>query len=803
MEKWTRVKYQPNLPLRGNRRVTASEEHILLSKEAAKEGMVLLKNDKDLLPLKPGSRIALFGKGTFDYVKGGGGSGDVTVSYVHNLYDGLHLLGDAVQIYEPLCDFYRSSVKEQYAAGAEPGMTREPVLPDQLADQARVFADTALIVLCRFSGEAWDRSSIDCDNGYSPWTEENSMPKKAGEIFPEGDFYLTKEEKAMVAQVTSRFEKVAVVLNIGGVMDLRWAQKNESISSILLGWQGGMEGGLAMAELLTGYGNPSGKLTDTFAGNLEAYPSTEGFHESFDYVDYIEDIYVGYRYFETIPGAAQKVVYPFGYGLSYTTFSISLLGMQEEKETIQATVQVVNTGRVEGKEVVQIYAKAPGKILDQPARSLVAFEKTRLLKPGELQILTLFFEKKMLAAYDDLGKIRKSAYILEQGTYEFSVGNSVRDAKKAPFAWEVPEHIVVTQLQSHLAPTRLAKRMLSDGTFEELPLGTCNDKDACIFEKMKPGSEEMQLEEFCGQDISPFYDRKKHHLLIEVAEGTLSLEDFISQLSDEEQIHLLGGQPNTGVGNTLGVGNLPKYGIPTLMTADGPAGLRIWPECSVYTTAFPCATLLACTWNPSLVMEVGKAGAEEVKENNLAIWLTPAVNIHRNPLCGRNFEYYSEDPLIAGKMGAAMVKGIQSQHIAASVKHFAANNKEVNRHNCDSRVSERALREIYLKCFEIIVREAQPWTMMTSYNPVNGYRTGECKELLEDILRGEWGFQGMVTTDWGTCGEHYKEIQAGNDLKMSHGYPQRVKKALNCGELKREDLERSVRRVLELILKID
>ena len=239
------------------------------------------------------------------------------------------------------------------------------------------------------------------------------------------------------------------------------------------------------------------------------------------------------------------------------------------------------------------------------------------------------------------------------------------------------------------------------------------------------------------------------------------------------------------------------------MTEDGPAGVRINGECGVRTTAWPCATLLAATWNPELVEKVGKAGAEELKENNLAVWLTPAVNIHRNPLCGRNFEYYSEDPVLTGKIGAAMVRGIQSQHVGASVKHFACNNKETNRKHCDSRLSERALREIYLKGFEIIVKESDPWVMMSAYNVINGHRASENRELLEDILRGEWGFNGMVTSDWWTRGEHYKEIKAGNDVKMASGYPERVKKALDMGAITREDLERCAKRVLELIMKID
>ena len=803
MDKWTRVKFQPNLPLRKSGRVTASQEHIQLSKEAAKEGMVLLKNEGNLLPLKKGSRIALFGKGSFDYVKGGGGSGDVTVSYVHNLYDGLKLLSDTVQLYEPLCDFYRSNVRAQYESGAVPGMTVEPALSETLADGARAFADTALIVISRFSGEGWDRSSIECNNEFNPWENETSMPKISANVFPDGDFYLTKAEKEMIASVTSRFDRVAIVLNIGGIIDLSWIRDDARISAALLGWQGGMEGGLAMAELLCGLGNPSGHLVDTFAASVDDYPSTEGFHESFDYVSYTDDLYVGYRYFETIPGAAKKVVYPFGYGLSYTTFSVSVLGMSNCDETITAQVQVVNTGNTAGKEVIQLYSQAPGEVLDCPARRLAAYEKTRLLQPGELQILTLSFHKNDLASYDDLGKIAKSAYVLERGTYFFYVGTSVRNAEKTAFTLEISEHTIAQQLQSHLAPTSLSKRLRSDGTYEELPVGSCNDMNACVFEKMVPGTEEGILPAVRGYAAAPLYDNGGRRPFLEVAEGTLSLDDFIAQLSDDDLLHLLGGQPNTGVANTFGFGNLPEYGVPSIMTADGPAGLRIAPQCGVCTTAWPCATLLACTWNPQLVDRVGAAGAAEVKENNLAVWLTPAINIHRNPLCGRNFEYYSEDPLVAGKTGAAMVRGIQSQHIAASVKHFAVNNKETNRKHSDSRVSERALREIYLKAFEIIVREAQPWTIMSSYNAINGYRASECKELLEDILRGEWGFTGMVTTDWWTRGEHYKEIKAGNDVKMGNGYPERVKKAMELGELGRPELEHCARRVLELILKID
>ncbi len=805
MKKWTRAFYQPNLPLKNGSYVTASKEHTTLSKEAAAEGMILLKNDRDLLPLKKGSRLALFGKGSFDYVKGGGGSGDVTVSYVHNLYDGFKELADEVSVYEPLAEFYRENVTQQYANGTPAGMTSEPLLPDALVAQARENADTAIISISRFSGEGWDRSTVEYTAEYSPWEEEISMPKLSGQIFPKGDFYLTDAEQEMIEKVKESFDNIVIVLNIGGVIDTLWCKEDEKLSAVLVAWQGGMEGGVAAAEILCGKKNPSGKLPDTFAARIEDYPSTKNFHESPHYVDYTEDIYVGYRYFETIPGAADKVCYPFGFGLSFTKFMISVAQIQEDADSIRFLVNVTNIGAVPGKEVVQVYYAAPQGLLKKPARELAAFTKTRSLLCGETQLVVLEVQKADMASYDDLGKIQKAAYILEEGTYEFYIGNSVRDVQKAAFTMTLEKNQIIKQLTSKAAPAALKQRMLSDGSFENLPQTEPNDPNECIFEKIKPGYDEGWMPHVRARERL-----LQNHVLAEgakpllcVAEGTLSMQDFLAQLSDQDLIHLLGGQPNTSVANTYGFGNLPEYGVPNIMTADGPAGLRITPECGVCTTAWPCSTLLAATWNEELIAQVGQAGAEEVKENNLSVWLTPAVNIHRNPLCGRNFEYYSEDPYLTGKMAAAMVKGIQSEHIAACVKHFACNNKETNRKHCDSRVSERALREIYLKAFEIIVKEADPWSVMSSYNVVNGYRASENRELLEDILRGEWGFSGVVTSDWWTRGEHYKEICAGNDVKMGCGYPERVEKALQQGAISREDLERAAGRVLDLILKVD
>lgn len=805
MKRWARANHQPNLPLENGKYVTACKEHVLLSKEAATEGMVLLKNDNNRLPLKSGAKVALFGKGTFDYVKGGGGSGDVHSAYIRNLYEGLKELKE-VEIFEPLAEYYRENVAKQYAEGAVPGMTVEPAITEQQVQDARAFADTAIVVISRFSGEGWDRSDIECEEEYNPWkSDAESMPAISGRIFPKGDFYLTKEEEEMIARVEESFEDIVVVLNVGGMVDTSWILRDDRLAAALLAWQGGMEGGLATAEILMGKVSPSGKLSDTLAASVEDYLSTENFHESFDYVDYTDDVYVGYRYFETFTNAKDKVCYPFGYGLSYTSFELEQIKAWEEGECIKVSLKVTNTGTHAGKEVVQVYISAPQGLLQKPAKELKAFAKTKLLQPGEAQELELTFTKASMASYDDLGKVVKSAYVLESGEYDIYVGTSVRDVVKTDWTYIVSENQVVEQLSAKLVPTQLKERILADGTYEELPLGEPNDPNVCIFEKMIPGTDEGILPAVRGRAGCFILDayKKGSHFLIEVAEGKISLDEFVEQLSDEDLIHLLGGQPNLGVANTFGIGNLPEYGVPNLMTADGPAGVRIDEGFDIYTTAWPCATLLACTWNEELVEKVGAAGSKELKENNLSVWLTPAMNIHRNPLCGRNFEYYSEDPLLTGKIGAAMVRGIQSQNMAATIKHFAANNKETNRKHSDSRVSERALREIYLKGFEIAVKEGGTWAVMSSYNMINGHRTSECRELLEDILRGEWGYEGLVMTDWWNRAEQYKEIKAGNDLKMANGYPERVKKAMDMGALIREELLISAKRVLKLILKIE
>ncbi|MBR4670419.1 MAG: glycoside hydrolase family 3 C-terminal domain-containing protein [Butyrivibrio sp.] len=803
MQKWARLLYQPSLPLYKDKRVTSSKEHIEISKNAADEAIVLLKNN-GILPLSKEKPLVLLGKAAVDYVKGGGGSGDVYCEYIHSLYDGLKIR--EVKVYEPLMEYYKEGLQEQFKKGCVPGMTKELPIPSNMLTEAKNFSDTAIVVINRFSGEGWDRSDKEGDyEDFNPWPAGVSMPKLSGEIFPDGDFYLSPEEKEMIKTAKDNFKNVIAVLNVGGVIDCRWIEEDSKIAAAVYMGQGGMEGGLSAADVLLGNVCPSGRLADTFAGKLEDYPSTENYHESIDYVDYTEDIYVGYRYFSTIPGADSKVIYPFGYGLSYTDFEVKELSAAKKDDEFIFTVKVTNTGKVAGKEVVQLYASAPNGKLGKAARSLISFDKTKELKAGESQILTLTANEYAISSYDDLGKVADASYLLEKGEYSFYIGKNVRDAVKSEYTWNLSEDKVVKELSHKVVPSELKKRMLSDGSFEELPLGEHKDKNECIFEKMQPGTEEATAP--LVKEIPRHYYtqpmREGIKKFSEVAEGKITLDEFMEQLSTDDLIHLVGGQPNTGVSNVFGFGNIYEYGVPNAATADGPAGVRIMPETGVRTTAFPCSTSIACTWNKEIAEAVGFAGGEELKENNLSVWLTPAINIHRSPMCGRNFEYYSEDPYLTGKMAAAMVRGIQRNHVGASVKHFACNNKETNRKHSDSRVSERALREIYLKAFEMIVKEEEPYTIMSSYNVVNGLRASENKDLITGILRDEWNFGGIVTSDWWTRGEHYKEINAGNDLKMATGFPERVKKAMEMGALDTDMLKLCAKRILATLLKFD
>lgn len=761
--KWSRYRYNLISGMGENgKRMTGSVEHIALSRKAAQEGIVLLENN-GLLPLKKGTTVALFGIGSLDYMKGGGGSGMVYSSHVSNIYEGFARKEPEYRIYDPLSSYYYHYALPRLKELGKNCIFEEPRVPETIVMDAARHADVAVITIYRFSGEGYDR------------------------LAEKGDYYLTDAEVDMVHTVTAAFDHAVVVLNVGGMVDVSWIRENPKIDAAIMAWQAGMEGGAAIADIICGDVNPSGKLTDTFAKSFSDYPSSSSFHDSDSYVTYYEDIYVGYRYFETVPRSSQKVVYPFGYGLSYTTFEISQPVAVQIDRNIQVSVSVLNSGSVPGREVVQVYFSAPQGKLGKSSIELAAFQKTKLLNPGEWQEIVISFPISQMASYDDLGKWKKSAFILEQGAYHFYAGSHCRNLKQANWQYTVAEDFVVTrQLSQQCAPNQIDRRMLSDGSFESLPSTPVRNYD--IPEQV---------------NTDKLLDSENIYTLGQVAHGQLSLNAFVSQLTEDELIALVGGIGCRGLSNTAGMGGVDRLGIPPVMTADGPAGIRFDPDCGVSTTAWPCATLLACTWDPELVYQIGKAGGIEAKENAIAIWLAPGMNIHRSPLCGRNFEYFSEDPLITGKMGAAMVQGMQSVGTAASAKHFAANNKETNRLYCDSRLSERALREIYLRGFEICVKEAQPWTVMTAYNSLNGVRCCESYELITNILRKEWGYTGMVTTDWDVHCNQGAAVKAGNDIRMPYGYFDNLKADLARGIITRGHLESCAKHILQMIMKLD
>ena len=708
-----------------------------ISRKLAGECMVLLEND-GALPIHT-KKVALFGNGARATIKGGTGSGDVNTRNNVNIEQGFQNAGIEVMTTAWLD---RQEQNTSAAKAAYVQWMKEEAARKQTSELAVMFdhpykepdceiitindidvseTDTAVYVIARNSGEGADRFD------------------------EEGDYRLYPHERGNIHLLAEVYDKLIVVLNIGGVMDLSEMRSIAGVNAILLMTQLGNLGGDALLDVLTGKVNPSGKTTDTWAENYMDYPSSAKFshNESVHDEMYEDGIYVGYRYFDSF---GVKPLYCFGYGKSYTDFEIKAGKISVEGNEIQIPVTVKNTGKIyAGKEVVQVYIAKPQGKLGKPAKELAAFEKTRELQPGESQLMILTWEINDMASYDDLGKVKKSAYVLEAGSYDIYVGTSVRDVTKADYSYILNHDVITEQLSAKLVPTSLPKRMLADGSYEALPQSEPVDTDYSAIGNIDPSLTEGVAP---GQRAIPYFRfadgmaKNGSHDIMDVVEGRITLDEFVSELSIDDLIHLLGGQPNTGVANTFGIGNMPEYGIPSVMTADGPAGVRIAPEVGICTTAFPCSTLLACTWNPDVLEAVGRAGGEELKENNLALWLTPAICIHRSPLCGRNFEYYSEDPFVTGKLAGAMVRGIQSNNVGATVKHFALNNKETNRKNSDSRVSERAAREIYLKAFEMIVKDENPWAIMSSYNMINGYRASESEDLLTGILRDEWGYDG-------------------------------------------------------------
>lgn len=775
-------------------------------RKAAAEGAVLLKNENHTLPLKKDEMISVFGRCQFDTYRSGTGSGGaVNVPYAVNIIKGMRDSGDFT-INEEVVKVYEEWLQENpFDNGGgvwagEPWNQKEMVISEEVVKTAAAKSKKALYIIGRTAGE---------DKDY------------ANEA---GSYLLTEEELENLSVLTSCFDQVAVLMNVSNIIDMSWVNDpayKGHITAVLYTWQGGMETGNAVADVLSGKVSPSGKLTDTIAKALSDYPAADNFGDEKQNI-YAEDIYVGYRYFETF--CPEKVLYPFGYGLSYTTFETKVKGAVSDAETITITAEVKNTGDCKGKEVVQVYVHAPQGTLGKPARELKAFAKTKELVPGETEELTLLVQVKSLASYDDSGVTgQKSCYVLEPGAYEFYVGNSVRATEKADIdgkgAYEVKQLTIIEKLTEALAPVVL---------FDRLKPGACGEDG--IYETGKEAAPQrtVKLGERIHANLPEALEITGDQgiRLSDVAEGHATLDAFIAQLQKEELATIVRGEgmssPKVTPGTASAFGGvsdaLHAYGIPVACCSDGPSGIRM--EGGWKATQLPIGTLLACSFNLPMMEELYEMEGKELVSNEIDTLLGPGINIHRHPLNGRNFEYYSEDPFVTGTFAAAAVRGIKKGGSTATVKHFAANDQEKARHTVDAVVSERALREIYLKGFEIAVKEGGAVSIMTSYNPINGHWSASNYDLNTTVLRGEWGFDGIVMTDWWASmndpiegGEQSRQmtsamVRAQNDLYMVinnngaeiNAMQDDSVEALENGKLTVGELQRSAKNICKFIV---
>ncbi len=798
-------------------------ENTKISRYAATQGMVLLENRNQVLPITT-KKIALFGGGAYATVKGGTGSGNVSNSYEISINQGFVNAGYTVTSsgwIEKFGSEYDRIQKEDTTLSAiqkfwsgekivvpDPEVTEEDIAVASLAD-------TAIYVISRNTGENYDRTTS------------------------KGDYYLSDIEKNNLRLMANSFKTSIVVLNTC-VMDTKFFNEIDGLDALIVMSQAGMEGGAALVEVLDGTVTPSGKLTDTWANDYNDYPTSESFSENDGnsmQENYEEGIYVGYRYFDSFNITP---TYEFGYGLSYTDFSIKVENVNIEGERVKVQAKVTNTGLTySGKEVVQVYFSAPDGKLDKPYQELVAFGKTDILAPQESQTLEISYPIAQMSSYDET----VAAYILEAGDYLIRVGNSSRNTKVSAIL-RLDEKKITEQL-SNQAPldqdfkdltSRDATSYSYDAETDEIAsapkiqiksdsittknnASKYNDSSVTTYlpegskyeSAYKPGSM-MALNNY--EEKIEYVPSYKNIKLYDVYNGKITMEEFVAQLDIETLATLVNGigsgseysveveQPIEGAKKTQGKAAgvttsnyINSYGIPNTVLADGPAGLHMPPLVSENQslsvelhedktknegqakrqvlkmdndcTAFPVGTLLAQSWDIDLIKKIGKAFANEMLERNATVVLAPGMNIHRDPLCGRNFEYYSEDPFVTGMAGSMFTLGVQSYPgVGVSIKHFVANNQETNRRCSNSSVSERALRELYLKGFEMVVRSAQPMTVMTSYNKLNGIYCTNRYDLCTHILRGEWGFDGYVMTDWGVLGDDALNMYAGNDVIM-------------------------------------
>lgn len=755
------------------------DKYLETSARAVSGGIVMLKND-GALPLKQGGTAAVFGRIQLHYYKSGTGSGGmVNVSKVIGITDGL--LDAGYKLDEQLLNAYREWDEQNpfdYGEGwgGEPWSQKEMPLTDELVGGAAFRADVAIVIIGRTAGEEMD----------------NKLEK--------GAFLLSDLEEDMLRRVTSAFDKTVVLLNTGGLIDMSFMDRYP-VSAVMYVWQGGMVGGAGTAAVLTGEVSPSGKLPDTIAYEISDYPSDK-FFGSGDMDCYGEDIYVGYRYFETF--AKDRVRFPFGFGMSYTSFDIAASDFKLDGDKVTGSVNVKNTGSTPGREVVQIYCSAPQGKLGKPARVLCGFDKTRALQPGESQTLSFEIPLESVASYDDSGVTgHKSAWILEQGGYVFYAGADVRSASEA-YSLTLPE-TVVRQCKSALGPLTAFKRMVNSSgkpEFEDVPLtGEAFPHDHAKLPAEIPQTGDRGIR------------------LADVVNGKNTLEEFTAQLTDYDLSCIIRGEgmgsPKVTAGTAAAFGGvsdtLTALGIPCACCDDGPSGMRL--DCGTKAFSLPNGTLLASTFDRPLMTELFTFMGLEMHTNQVDCLLGPGMNIHRHPLNGRNFEYFSEDPYLTGEMASAELAGLHSTGAEGTIKHFCGNNRETRRHFLDSVISERALREIYLRGFENAVKKGGAKSVMTTYGQVNGVWTAGNYDLVTGILRDDWGFDGFTMTDWWANinrrgkapdkSDFAAMAMAQNDVYMvtadGAACNDNTLDSLKSGELTRGELQRNAMNILRFL----
>ena len=834
------------------------KEHIDLVRKTAPECALFLKREDDTLPLAPG-KAALYGSGARKTIKGGTGSGDVNVRHFVTVEEGMERAGFEIvskawlDAYDQVLVDARAVFVEQIKKEAAElginavmyGMGKAMPEPQyEIAMDAE--CDLAVYVLSRISGEGADRD------------------------VSAGDINLSETEIRDILYCSRHYKKFVLVLNVGGMVNLEPVME---VKNILLLGQLGTPTGDVLADILTGVSNPSGKLAMTWAP-IEQYPSTKGFGDMDDTV-YNEGIYVGYRYFKT---ADVTPTFPFGYGLSYTKFEIGTASVAADEKKVSVTVPVTNVGTCAGKEVIQLYVSKPSVKLDQPYQELAAFAKTSELKPSENEEVTLTFSLRDLAAYDE----ELASYVLEKGVYWLRIGNSSEDTVVCA-GLKLDADVIVKECKTICPGADIPKFIPADGMEAQERDAQLKKTEAPVYELH---AELFQTEKVTYSEEPTEFLNKGTGSFEDVKSGKISVEQFISSLTNEQLAYLSIGlyEDNTGMGSMIGASaqtvagaagettkRLEELGVPSLVMADGPAGIRICkiykivdgkakgvdnplagmmefldqeqlqmmaamapkpteeeekaPIHYAYCTAIPIGTALAQSFNTEMCEKLGDLVGKEMEQFGVHLWLAPAMNIQRSPLCGRNFEYYSEDPVVGGRIAAAITNGVQKHKgCGTTIKHFALNNQETNRMASNSIVSERALREIYLRTFEICIRESAPAAVMSSYNLVNGEHANNSKDIQTHVLRDEWGYEGAVMTDWyavggmiaAAGGRENKHpaglasgcIHAGNDLVMPgmEADFEEMLSAVDNPEAKypitRAELQVTAKRVLEMILKL-